>query len=111
MAKKNIEDLREMLFATIELLQTGKISIDRAEAISGIAQVMVASAKVEVEFAKAAGLKSSAFLGSSLQMLPGPQPAGTAGTPAALEGPGQQKPEHSTQSAQEVTDVTATPVK
>ena len=51
MAKK-IQDLRETLFETIELIKTGKIDVDKAKAITNIAQVIVNSAKAEVDFLK-----------------------------------------------------------
>jgi len=51
MAKK-IEDLRETLFETIELVKSGKMDIDKAKAIADISQILVNSAKVEVDFLK-----------------------------------------------------------
>lgn len=51
MAKK-IQDLRETLFDTIEMIKTGKIDVDKAKAITNIAQVIVNSAKAEVDFLK-----------------------------------------------------------
>ncbi len=51
MAKK-IEDLRETLFDTIEGIKAGKIDVEKAKAITNIAQVIVNSAKAEVDFLK-----------------------------------------------------------
>jgi hypothetical protein len=51
MAKK-ISDLRETLFDTIEGIKSGKIDVEKAKAITNIAQVLVNSAKVEVDFLK-----------------------------------------------------------
>lgn len=51
MAKK-IEDLRESLFDTIEAIKSGKIDVEKAKAITNIAQVIVNSAKAEVDFLK-----------------------------------------------------------
>lgn len=53
--KNKIEDLRNHLFATLEALQDrdDPMPIDRAKAIAEVAQVLVNSAKVEVEFLKA----------------------------------------------------------
>jgi hypothetical protein len=51
MAKK-IQDLRETLFDTIEGIKNGKIDVEKAKAITNIAQVLVNSAKVEVDFLK-----------------------------------------------------------
>lgn len=62
MAKKNIDDLRELLFATIEGVKDGKIDVDRAKMIGELSQVMVNTAKVEVQYAQATGGKGSEFL-------------------------------------------------
>jgi len=55
--KNKIEDLRNHLFATIEALQDedNPMAIDRAKAISQMAQVIINSAKVEVDFLKVTG--------------------------------------------------------
>lgn len=71
MAKKNIDDLRELLFATIEGVKDGKIDVDRAKMIGDLSQVMVNSAKVEVEYAKATGQKGSGFLEKSEELPQG----------------------------------------
>jgi uncharacterized damage-inducible protein DinB len=47
---KKIEDLRDTLFETIELLKTNKIEVDKAKAIQSIAQTIVNSAQVEVDY-------------------------------------------------------------
>jgi len=60
--KKTIDDLRDVLFQTIEAVKSGSLEIDRAKTISDLAQVMVNSAKVEVEHAKVTGQKGSGFL-------------------------------------------------
>jgi hypothetical protein len=49
---KTIQDLRETLFDTIEQVKAGKMDIDKAKAITSIAQVVVNSAKAEVDFLK-----------------------------------------------------------
>lgn len=55
MAKNKIDDLRNHLFETIEALKDKEapMDLDRARAIAGVAQTIINSAKVEVEFAKA----------------------------------------------------------
>jgi hypothetical protein len=55
--KNKIEDLRNHLFATLEALQDEDkpMDIERAKAISGVAQVIVNSAMVEVKFLEATG--------------------------------------------------------
>lgn len=55
--KNKIEDLRNHLFAALEGLgDTEKpMEIERAKAISEVAQTIINSAKVEVDFIKATG--------------------------------------------------------
>lgn len=55
--KNKIEDLRDHLFATLESLRDESQPMDlaRAKAISEVAQTIINSAKVEVEFINAAG--------------------------------------------------------
>lgn len=50
---KNITDLRNSLFETIQMLKEGKIEVSQAKAISDIGQVIVNSAKVELDYVKA----------------------------------------------------------
>lgn len=63
--KNKIEDLRNHLFVAIEgLLDPDKpMEIDRAKAVAEVAQVMINSAKVEVDMVKALGARNgSGFL-------------------------------------------------
>lgn len=60
--KKTIEDPRSVLFDTIEAVKTNKMDIDRAKTIGDLAQVMVNTAKAEVDFARVTGQKGSGFL-------------------------------------------------
>jgi glutamate synthase domain-containing protein 2 len=55
--KNKIEDLRNHLFATLESLQDDEkpMDINRAKAIADVAQVIVNSAKIEVDFIRAIG--------------------------------------------------------
>jgi hypothetical protein len=55
MPKNKIQDLRDHLFETIELLKSGEINIEQAKAVSEVAQVIVNTAKVEVELIKQVG--------------------------------------------------------
>lgn len=60
---KNINDLREALFDTIEKLKSGEIEVDNAKQIREIGQVIVNSAKVEVDFlTKVGGVNGSNFI-------------------------------------------------
>jgi hypothetical protein len=52
MPRNKIEDLRDHLFETIEMLKDGDMDIQKAKAIKDVAQTIVNSAKVEVDFLK-----------------------------------------------------------
>lgn len=47
---KNINDLREAMFDTLAALKDGKITVEQAKAASEIGQVIINSAKVEVDY-------------------------------------------------------------
>lgn len=55
--KNKLPDLRDHLFATIEALQDkdDPMDLDRDRTIAGVAQVLVHSAKVEVDYLKVTG--------------------------------------------------------
>ena len=53
--KNKIEDLRNHLFETIEMIKSGDLDLDKAKAITETAQVIINSAKVEVDFLNAVG--------------------------------------------------------
>lgn len=61
---KTIEDLRGALFETLEALRSKDkpMEIERAKAISDVAQVIINSAKVEVEHLRVAGGKGTGFI-------------------------------------------------
>jgi hypothetical protein len=70
MPKNKVDDLRNHLFDTLEALRDPEKPMDvaRAKAISDIAQTIINSAKVEVDFLKATNLDgSSEFFESSEQ--------------------------------------------
>ncbi len=62
MARNKIEDLRDLLFEIIEMLKEGDMELDKAKAIADIAQVIVNSAKVEVDFIKVVHGNGSGFI-------------------------------------------------
>lgn len=62
MARNKIEDLRNHLFETIELLKEGEIDIEKAKAIADIGQVLVNTAKIEVDFLKIVNGNGSGFI-------------------------------------------------
>ena len=62
MARNKIEDLRDHLFEIIEMLKEGDMELEKAKAIADIAQVIVNSAKVEVDFIKVVHGNGSGFI-------------------------------------------------
>jgi hypothetical protein len=75
--KNKIEDLRNHLFATLEALQDkdNPMPLDRAKAISEVAQTIINTAKVEVEFLEVAGGKGSGFIPLDASGTSPPAPA------------------------------------
>jgi hypothetical protein len=71
MSKKNIDDLRDLLFETIEGVKSGKLDVDRAKVIGDLSQVMVNTAAVEVKYAQATGQKGGSFLEKKQDLPPG----------------------------------------
>ena len=69
--KNKIDDLRNHLFATIEALQDNDnpMDLDRAKAIADVAQVIINSAKVEVEYINKVGGIGTNFI-SNDKLLP-----------------------------------------
>jgi hypothetical protein len=66
MSTYTIEDLRDILFATIEKVGSGDMDLDRAKHIAELGQVMVNSGKVEVDFLRTTGSSAdSKFFGSA----------------------------------------------
>lgn len=59
---KNISDLRDAMFDTLQLLNEGKITIEQAKAASEVGQVIINSAKVEVDYIRANNGGDSEFL-------------------------------------------------
>jgi hypothetical protein len=60
--RNKIEDLRNHLFSALEGLQDEDkpMEIQRAKAIASVAQVIVNSAKIELDYIKATGGRTSA---------------------------------------------------
>jgi hypothetical protein len=61
MPRNKIEDLRNHLFETIEMLKDGDIDIEKAKTIADLSQVIVNSAKVENDFLKIVESNGSGF--------------------------------------------------
>jgi hypothetical protein len=71
---RNMDDVRAALFAALDGLsdKDNPLDIERAQAISEVAQVIINSAKVEVEHLKISGGRGSKFLGADdAPQLPG----------------------------------------
>ena len=64
--KNKIEDVRNHLFATIEGLldEENPTDIERAEAVAQVAQVIINSAKIEVDFLKVVEKSGGNVLGT-----------------------------------------------
>jgi len=62
--KNKIEDLRNHLFATIESLMDEEkpMDLDRAKAIADVSQVIINSAKVEIDFINKVGGVGTNFI-------------------------------------------------
>ncbi len=63
---KTIEDLRERLFAAIDGVKAGTTSIEQAKTISDLSQVIVNTAKVEVDYLRATGGGESEFIATAI---------------------------------------------
>ena len=48
----NISALRTTLFDTLQAVKSGEMDIDRARAVSDIAQTIINTAKAEIDYAK-----------------------------------------------------------
>ena len=59
---RDINYLRESLLSVMDMLAEDKIDIDRAKAICDIGQVLVNSAKVEVDMMKATEGQGTGFM-------------------------------------------------
>ncbi len=75
MPRNKIEDLRNHLFATIEGLldEENPLDIERAKTVALVSQVIVNSAKVEVDFMKKVGGKGTGFIPDD-KLLPSGSP-------------------------------------
>lgn len=60
--KFTIEDLRARLFSAIDGVRDGSLSLDKAKQISDLSQVIVNTAKVEVDYLRANHGGQSSFI-------------------------------------------------
>jgi hypothetical protein len=59
---RTINELRELLFSTMEDLRAGKIDVEKAKQIGNIGQVIVNSAVAEVRHLKESGGTGTGFI-------------------------------------------------
>jgi hypothetical protein len=69
MARNKIEDLRDHLFEIIEMLKEDDMQLDKAKAIADIAQVIINSAKVEVDMMKVVHGNRSGFIPADVRQI------------------------------------------
>ena len=55
MARNKMTDLRDHLFEVLERLKDGDIDIQTAQTMADVSQVIINSAKIEVDFIKVTG--------------------------------------------------------
>lgn len=67
----NIDTLREHLFDALKGLKDGTVDIEKAKAMSEVAQTIINSAMVEVKHAQVTGAKGSTFLEKSAELPKG----------------------------------------
>ena len=68
--ENDVTRLRAILFETLDDLKSNRIDADKAKAISGTAQVIINSAKVEVEAARITGANMATKFFSESQLKP-----------------------------------------
>lgn len=80
----DINALRSVLFDTMNALSNKEspMDLDRAKAIADVAQVVINSAKVEVEFMRLTGAQASNFIGQTDAL---PNGAQTTATPTGMK--------------------------
>lgn len=79
---KKLEDLRNHLFETLDSLRNEEkpMDLDRARTIAEVAQAIINSAKVEVDFLRVTGQKSQSEFLPAAPPLPAPTPALNGGS-------------------------------
>lgn len=80
--KKNLDDLRVALFATLEGVKSGTLDLERARAVNEVAKTLVDTAKVEVDFLRATDGSQSTFIGTQAPALPDASRRGEVTSPA-----------------------------
>jgi len=85
---KTIDDLRNRLFDAIDGVKAGTLTVAQAKEIGALSQVIVNSAKTEVDYLRVANGGESAFLSSAIgrSNLPPGLPNGAAGNGEPVTG-------------------------
>ena len=78
---KTIEDLREHLFSAIAGVRDGSVTVEKAKVISDLSQVIVNTAKVEVDYLRATDGGESSFISTAVGNTNVP-----AGLPSGITG-------------------------
>lgn len=65
----NIDTLRTHLFATLEGLKDGSIDVEKAKVMGEVSQVIINSAKLEVDYIRANGGGKSAFINTEVKQV------------------------------------------
>lgn len=90
--KRHISELREHLFDAIEKLKSGTIDVKQAAAVAQLGDVIVQSAKVEVDYIKLVGETHSGFID------------GDAGRPALPEARAAELPARTNEPRDHIAD-------
>ena len=86
---KKLDDLRDVLFQTLQGIKDGSIDLDKARAINEVGKTLIDSAKVEVDYLRTTGGGESSFIDTAIgrDNLPEQLPNGiTAITRHRLQG-------------------------
>lgn len=83
---KTIDDVRTHLFKALDGLSDKSMEIDRAKAICETAQVIINSAKVEVDYMRFSGGKNTAAFLEGHDAVEPALPAGVTGMTHRLRG-------------------------
>jgi hypothetical protein len=63
---KSIEDLREILFTTLQGVKDGTVDLDKARAINELGKTLTDTARVEVDYLRATGGGESTFISTAV---------------------------------------------
>ncbi len=63
---KTIEDLRSRLFDVMDGIKAGTVTLEQAQTILSVGQVIVNTAKVEVDYLRATEGGESSFIGTAV---------------------------------------------